>query len=416
MARVLVLLIGEVLEDPRVHKTCLSLVASGAQVTVGCTDPSGRPAQETVDGLEIVRFRDRTESLLKRGYNRLQSMLHPRLGRAIARGHEEIPRTGLGTTLRNALLGINFRHHMRCNKRINREMVGTFADERFDMVHANDFDTLRAARALKECGAATVLVYDAHEYWPGIGVTGSSQHDAIGREEAKGIAAADHVVTVNGYIAGFLARDYGLAETPAVVMNCPPVRGNAEAVGTIETDADSPLRIIYQGKLQPFRGLPELLDAMTLLPGARLTLAGYGPLDERLRREAEILGIADRVSFTGRYLPGDTLSILAGHHVGVMPFRDVTESIVYASPNKLFDYMMAGLALAGSDLPFLLDIIVGRDLGRIFPTVTPEDIAGTLRDIDTNRPRLLDWQDRARTEALKSFNWESQFAEYPWRP
>jgi len=413
MARVLVLLIGEVLEDPRVYKTCRSLEASGAQVTVGCTDPSGRPARENVEGLEIVRFPDRTESLLKRGYNRLQGVLHPRLGRAIARGHEEIPRPGVWAAARNAVLEMNFRHHMRCNRRINRQMAEAFADARFDMVHANDFDTLQAARALKECGAATVLVYDAHEYWPGIGVTGSGQHDAISREEAEGIAAADHVVTVNGYIAGFLARDYGLTETPAVVLNCPPVSGNAES---IVADSAGPLRIIYQGKLQPFRGLPELLDAMTLLPGARLTLAGYGPLEERLRREAEILGIADRVSFTGRYQPAETLSILAGHHVGVMPFRDVAESIIYASPNKLFDYMMAGLALAASDLPFLNDIIAGRDLGRIFTAVTPECIAGTLREMNSDRPRLFVWQKSARNAALKTFNWELQFVHYPWRP
>lgn len=412
MKRVLVLLIGEVLDDPRVHKTCRSLADAGAAVTVACTNPLGRPEREDRDGLRILRVSHWTESLPKRLYNLLQDRLPARAGSMVARGHEDVPRTILATLSRNFIMGWNFNQYLRETHRIRWALVETVAGERFDLVHANDIDTLEAGAAIKAAGRATVLLYDAHEYWPGIGVRGSIQHARYIALERTVLPAADFVVTVNPRIAERMASDYGLARVPATVLNCPPLADTPEPAD----DPAGPVRIVYQGKLQAFRGLPELVAAMAELPDQRLTLAGYGPLEARLRRQAAELGIADRVTFAGRYHPADTLDLLAGHHIGVMPFRNVTESIEFAAPNKLFDYMMAGLALAGSDFPFLAGMIRGRDLGCLFPETSPAGIAAVLRDMAADRPRLLEWRWASYWAARDEFNWEAQFTNYPWRP
>ncbi|MBA7562520.1 hypothetical protein ES708_04172 [subsurface metagenome] len=78
--KVLVLLLWEILEDPRVYKTCRSLCADGAEVTIACTNPSRLPDSERHDGLSIIRFTHPREFFLKRLYIWLQSRLHPRFG------------------------------------------------------------------------------------------------------------------------------------------------------------------------------------------------------------------------------------------------------------------------------------------------------------------------------------------------
>lgn len=412
MKRVLVLLIGEVLEDPRVLRTCMSLAGSGADVTVACTNPSNRPVNESAHGFTIVRFRHRKESPVKRMYNWLKGRLRPSLGGALGRGHEDVPSSTVAARLRNIAIGLNYRHFARENARINRAMTTAFDGGRFDLVHCNDYDTLVAGCALKRSGVAASMLYDSHEYWPGIGVDGSASNDAIRAAEKTGIAYADFVVTVNPLIAERMCDEHGLGLLPAVVMNCPYMADAAPGIDTVH----DPVRVIYQGKLQAFRGLDELVAAFTDIEGATLTLSGYGPLEESLRKLALSLGINDRVTFSGRYAPAETLSILDGHDIGVMPFRGVTDNIRLSSPNKLFDYTMAGLALAAGDLPFLKSVVLGHDTGLLFNEISPSGIAETLNAMTSDRESLARFRKNARRAAEDAFSWERQFAHYPWKP
>ncbi len=411
-AKALVLLIGEVLEDPRVLRTCQSLRDSGVEVTVGCTRLSGRAPREEWEGLRIIRFPHRKESLLKRGYLWFQGKIRPEYSGVFARAHEEAPASGIRTALRNLALSLNFRTYLRNTLRINRAMVRAFSGGAFDLVHCNDADTLSAGSALKRCGAAREMLYDAHEYWPGMGVTGSAANDSIRRLESAGIANADYVTTVNPLIADMLQRDYRLAGTPAVVMNCPRLDTGAEPPDAVHR----PVRVLYQGKVQAFRGVEQLVLAFRLLEGAELTVAGDGPLLDRCRLLAVSEGLEDRVHFTGRYEPGDTLSIVREHDIGVLPFSTATLSITYSSPNKLFDYAMGGLAIASSDLPFMRTVIGECDMGALFPDNRPESIAEALREMIRDPERLRECKRNARRAAIERFSWEKQFGgNYPWK-
>ncbi|MCD6308904.1 MAG: glycosyltransferase [Candidatus Latescibacteria bacterium] len=410
---VLVLLIGEVLEDPRVYRTSISLRDAGALVTVACTNPSSRPVREERDGFSIVRFPHRREFFIKRLYNWLQGKMPSRAAGILVRGHEDVPRSPVKTVVRNAVLGLNFRHFTNANRAINRSMIRAFEHSSFDLVHANDVDTLFAGSELKRLGAARELLYDSHEYWSGIGVHGSAPNDAIRRMESEGIVCADYVVTVNPLIAGKLRSQYGLDRQPAAVMNCPNRYDGTVSAGSVH----DPVRVVYIGKLQAFRGLRELVAAFSMIDGGVLTLAGYGPLGENLRRLAEKEGLGDKVSFTGRYRPDSVMNILAEHDIGVMPFKDVTLNLVYTSPNKYFDYAMAGLAVAASDLPFLRASILEHDMGVIFPDVSPGGIAETLNALIDDHDRLVRYRKNARSAALADLCWEEQFLRnYPWRP
>jgi len=410
MKQILVLLIGEILEDPRVYRISTALADSGARVTVACTNPSERPASEEHKGLIIRRFPHRSEFFIKRLYNWMKSTLHPGVGRAIGRGHEDVPSSKFMAGLRNALLSLNFRHFMKSNMKINRLMVEAFRDGAFDLVHCNDFDTLHAGAELKALGAVKELLYDSHEYWPGIGVHGSATNLMIRNEERRGIGKSDYVVTVNPLIADALKNDYNLPATPAVLMNCP----YKNAGNDVSLNLHAPVRVVYQGKLQAFRGLDELVMAFEKIDGATLTFSGFGPLEDSLKLLSESLGLTDKVRFLGRFPGEDAVSILEGHDIGIMPFRDVTLNMRFTSPNKLFDYAMAGLAIAASDLPFLRQTVSTHEIGMMIDEATPDGIAATLNSMIADRDALLKFKARSRKAAHAEYTWEQQFGKYPW--
>jgi len=423
--KVLVLLIGEVLEDPRVFKTCASHRENGADVTVACTNPSKKPARETRSGFSIIRFPHPGDFMLKRLYNWLQGHIRPEVGWKISRMHEEVPASPMRAAIRNALVSLNFCHRMRGIRSVNRLIVRAFTHGNvsaarlhdgesvgpFDLVHCNDVETLTAGNALKKAGIAWEVLYDAHEFWPGIGVHGSAPNAILRKLEAAGIGEADYVVTVNPYIADMIQKEYGLAETPAVVMNCPPIYE-----GPVETDfVHNPVRVLYQGKVQAFRGLENLVLAFRHIEGAELTISGYGPLTERLSLLAASEGIDHKVHVAGKYDPADALPIICRHDIGVLPFDAVTLSIMYSSPNKLFDYAMGGLAIAARNLPFLKQFIEENGAGMVFDQNDPESIAAAISTMISNTGKLREFKRNARKAALERFHWGKQFAgHYPW--
>ena len=112
---------------------------------------------------------------------------------------------------------------------------------------------------------------------------------------------ADHVICQSEDLAADLAR-LGI-ELPMTVI------GNPIDVAEVDRLAAEPVTLpgapalLAVGRLSAQKGFDLLLPAFARLvsgvPGARLTIAGTGPDEPALRRQAADLGIADRVSFPG---------------------------------------------------------------------------------------------------------------------
>lgn len=410
-AQVLVLVVDEVLEDGRVFKTCTSLRDAGARVAVGCTNPGGRPGKEVREGLKIVRFPHPPEFFLKRWHSRLQGRLGGRLGGAASSLHEQTSPSGLRSHLRTAVLSANFRHLLRTTAATNQRMIRAFCGGRYDLVHCNDLLTLEAGVGLKDSGAAGELLYDAHEFWPGMASEGSPANRAWGKMEGELIGRADRVVTVNPFIAELLEKTYRLPRTPAVVMNCPPLAADGQG-----RTAGDPVRVLYQGRLQAYRGLEELVLAFAKVEGGTLTVSGDGPLQGGLRALVESEGLGGKVRFSGRFARDEGMRVVRECDIGVIPYKPVNLNNTYASPNKLFEYMMGGLALATSNLPFLSSVVAAEKAGIVFRSLEPAEIARDLNRLIGDRQALQRYRDAARGAARERYHWDRQFSDYPWEP
>ena len=292
-----------------------------------------------------------------------------------------------------------------------------------DALHSHDLNTLPVAVALAR-RLRLPLTYDAHELYPEISTLSAREAAAWRRIERHLAPRADHVLTVCDSIAAELEERYGLARRPAVLLNCPPARnGAAPEPGPFAAAEPGPLGVytatkgpgaggsepvvLYQGGFAPHRGLETLVRAAHGLERGTIVLMGWGALERELRALITREGLGERVRIAPPVPPGEVVAAAAGASVGVIPYEPVGLNNTYTTPNKLFDYMAAGLPVAASRLPELVRFVEQDEIGLTFTPGDPAALAAALNEILADPARYERMRNRAR-EAASRYTWERQ--------
>jgi glycosyltransferase involved in cell wall biosynthesis len=155
------------------------------------------------------------------------------------------------------------------------------------------------------------------------------------------------------------------------------------------------------------RGLEELILSVPQFDSAELYLRGYGDLEPALRALVEREGLQGRVHFLPPADPRYMVESLAGFDIGVVPYRPTTLCHQYCLPNKVFEYLQAGLALAVSALPELERLVKETGTGELFDPERPDDIARAINALTKDARRLGEAQSKARLAAMR-YTWETQ--------
>lgn len=284
-------------------------------------------------------------------------------------------------------------------------------DEGFDSFHAHDLNTLPVAAWLAR-RTRQQLVYDAHELYTEISTLSRLERWVWRRIERPLIRRANHVITVCESIADELSTRYRVPK-PVILLNCPPARDSAPWLGANQlrvkaglTDTDEPI-VLYQGGFSPNRGIEQLIDAAQFFDRGVLLLMGWGAIEGDLARRIEEQGLAGRVMITGPAAQSELVEFTAGADVGVIPYRPVGLNNYYTTPNKLFDYIAAGIAVAGSSLPELKRFVEEPRIGVMFDPDDPRDIARAINTILADPAELTEMKVRAQAMATR-FVWESE--------
>jgi len=248
------------------------------------------------------------------------------------------------------------------------------------LYHASDLYTLPAlAAAIRRYDARLVL--DARELYPHVDATAGKPWARWmwSAMEYRYLPRTDAVLTVNDSIADRMAETYGI-ERPVVTHNVP------ERQDIPRTDAlrewlgipASQRIVLYQGLVRDGRGLERLVDAMRDVPDAALVVIGDGPAKAALvRRATDALG--DRAHFLPHTPPDDLLRLTASADLGVHVPEPITESIRLALPNKLFEYLMAGLPVVVADIPEMQRVVEQFDVGLVVDPYDRDGLAAALR-------------------------------------
>ena len=355
--------------DARVHKEAKTLAANGHQVIVVALWQEGLRVQEKLAGYEVIRLRLYTRNW--RG----------RLVAPLAKYFEFTAR------------------------------VWQFAGQRpANIYQANDALTLPAGWLSARRNRAK-LVYDARELETGRNFS-SNRLSAIYRRfwalpEKTFIHQADAVITVNESIADELVRLYRIPR-PAVVMNCPEFQP-VPRTNRLREEMDIPSTqkiLLYQGLITKGRGIERLIQSAQSLDEVSVVALGDGPALEEYRHLV-LSGQWKRVYLPGKIPLADLPSYTASADIGALLIEDTCLSYHLSLPNKLFEYIHAGLPVIASNLPEIAHVISTHQVGEV---VALDDAQGITRGISRilNDPvRYAQYRSNA-AKAASSYTWEQE--------
>ena len=195
----------------------------------------------------------------------------------------------------------------------------------------------------------------------------------------------------------------------SVVSNTPPVARLAENPEP-RLSAGRGLTLVYLGIMEAQRGIETVLRALALCRArgmaVRLVLIGDGRDRPRFEQLAQALGLAaSEVDFRGRVDNQVALRVLREADIGLVPHHS-DEGWNSTIPNKLFDYMAAGLPVVSSDARPVQRIVEGSGCGRIFRDRDPESLASALTELEDPAVRLQ-CALAGRKAIAERFNWEA---------
>ena len=255
-----------------------------------------------------------------------------------------------------------------------------------EVVHANDLDTLPAGWLLARRRRAR-LVYDAHELYTGFEERPPRLWAAAIRA-LEGVLArrADAVVTVSEGIAAELERLHGLPQRPIVVLNCPPLE--PVDVGP----RNGRVRAVYQAAVGPGRELEDL---------ERVAAAGVDVT-------ARVVGLAGGLRGVDVLAPvgaDELVTALVPFDIGLIIDRPTTRNAELALPNKLFEYLMAGLAVVVPDAPEMSALVERGEVGVVYGA---GGIGSVAAELAADRRRVDAMRRNARALAEAALNAEAQ--------
>jgi glycosyltransferase involved in cell wall biosynthesis len=166
--------------------------------------------------------------------------------------------------------------------------------------------------------------------------------------------------------------------------------------------------ILYQGVLSEGRGIELILNALKILPNYAFVILGEGAFKEKFIGLSKKLNLSNRVHFSGMIPQDKLLDYTAGADLGIALIENISKSYFYALPNKLFEYIMAGIPVIVSDLPQMKNIIETYDVGKIVIDLQPKNIADTIDGFLQDKSEVEKIKKNCNA-AAKNLNWEKEF-------
>ena len=272
-----------------------------------------------------------------------------------------------------------------------------------DIYHFHDPELLRIGFKLKRKGKK--VIYDAHEDLP---------RQIIGKPWIP-----KPIRSVTAFITEWLENFYAsrmsvvLTATPFIAERFKKINPNTidvnnfplkEEMDFVSANSQKENAVCYIGGITEIRGIYPLLEAINISK-TKLFLAGDGS-DELKKNLAKKSGWS-YVEYAGFVSREEARKIMSKAAAGVVTFLPLPNH-VNAQPNKMFEYMAAGLPLIGSHFPFWKDIIEKNNCGILVNPESPEEIANAIEFIIANPDDAKRMGENGRKAVFEKYNWEPE--------
>ncbi len=280
-----------------------------------------------------------------------------------------------------------------------------------DVYHAHDYIALLPVAIVARLRRKP-FIFDAHEMplvdqavtrWPRLVAICASLLRRI-------VSRCAGVIVVSPPIGDEIQRRFG-GPPPTLVRNTPayqPPTGSNRLRERLGLDRSTRIAL-YQGYLQPDRSLDILVRAARFLAtGHVIVLMGRGTAQAELEALATREGVTDRLFLLPHVPYQELLSWTSSADLGLCIFRpDYSLSIRWCLPNKLFEYLMAGVPVLSSNLDAAADLLTHYDVGQIVSSLEPEPIGREISRMLADHDALAGMRMRA-IAAARELCWERE--------
>lgn len=272
------------------------------------------------------------------------------------------------------------------------------------LLFSNDLDTalpnLLVARLKR-----IPVIFDSHEYF-------TETPEVVTRPFVKKVWSviekiivrnADECITVNNSIADLFKKKYN--RNFHVIRN---ISGDLTRVEAKDFKPDLPVNsdfIILQGAgINVQRGAEEAVLSMKYVEKVKLLIVGGGDVLNNLKDLVISNHLEEKVIFIPRQTPQMLRAYTSICKIGLSLDKDTNLNYHYSLPNKIFDYIHAGIPVLASPLPEIKYIIETFNVGSFISNHDPEHIAACINAM-LDEKKQSEWRENCKIAATE-LNWK----------
>ncbi len=291
-------------------------------------------------------------------------------------------------SLKTAYFEFNWKLYQELKKKADQHTI----------LHANDVDALYPNYLLAQ-KLNIPLVFDSHEIFSEMPAVQGKMSQKLWRYVEKTVIPnLKWMITASESYGKWFEKKYGIH--PVIIQNAP-----RRLEFTYNLPENNPKILLYQGAINPFRGIDKVILAMHYLDDVHLKIAGDGPK----KKEYEDLVISEKlqekVLFLGKLKPEDLKEVTVTADCGMSIEENGGDSYLYSLPNKVLDCIQARVPLILSSLPELKNIKDRFDVGELIKDHQPENIAVAVKKV-LSKGRINYQPELER--ASKALCWENE--------
>ncbi|EUJ45770.1 glycosyltransferase [Paenilisteria rocourtiae] len=399
--KITMLLFNNFTNDARVYKEGKALSGAGYQVDLICIQEAGKamlPHKEEVQqGFQVTRINGR------KGMICILSLLIAILVLGLVSG--KLIATILSALCLVSLVIPKVRRMLHMASLIV-EMTGVARCRKPDFYHAHDLNTLPQAHiAAKFRMKQKALIYDSHE----VQTSREGYHGSIhGFIEALYIKTVDFMIVENDTRAKYNEKIYGFL--PEVLHNYPELDVTPTKTTSLHEELNLPQDehiLLYQGVINPGRGLEKLVAAAPFFKKGTLVFIGNG----RQKSELETLVAKKSLNHKVKFVPQVPLANLKSYteqaYLGFQVLNNTCFNHYSASSNKLFEYIAAGVPIVACDFPEIKKVVQGDKVGLCVDSHDPMSIADGVNAIMENAHQYNQFKTNI-TAIKEKYIWENE--------
>ena len=277
-----------------------------------------------------------------------------------------------------------------------------------DLLVSNDLDTLLPNYLIHRIKNIPI-VYDSHEYF-------TATPELVDRPKVQRIwkwieksivPKLKNCITVNASIASLFEDEYHVPFK--IVRNIPDRFMNPEipSRSILGLPEDKKIVLLQGSGINVQRGAEEAVEAMQYLDNVLLLIVGGGDVLPLLKKMVTDLSLQNKVKFVPRQTPQNLAGYTANADIGLTIDKDTNINYRFSLPNKLFDYIYAGIPILATPLVEIKNIIQKYEIGDFIENHDPKHIAEKIRNMLQDENRMETFKLNT-VQAAAELNWKNE--------